>query len=86
MQNGNDALSLSYDETKLAFRQLQAHELIKMFIGNLAADTFDEITVTYAATTDSFLLKKASSAVGTAVVTYSDATKAVASGLVYTAA
>ena len=86
MQNGNDALSLSYNETKLGFRTLSAHDLVNMLIGNLALDSFDEITVTYAALTDTFLLKKATAAVGTAVVTYSSATKEVASGVAYTAA
>jgi len=81
MQQGNDALSLAYNETKLAFRSLQAHDLVTMFLAGVADIDFDEIAVTYNETTDVFVLKKASATVTTLTVTYSDATKAVASGL-----
>lgn len=82
MQNGSDALSLSYDETKKAFKTLQAIDLVNLMLSNIAAIDFDEIAVTYNATTDVFVLNKASVLVKTITVTYADSTKAVASGVV----
>jgi len=81
MENGMDALSLSYNETKLGFRTLKAHDLVTMFLAGVADIDFDEIAVTYNTLTDVFVLKKASATVSTLTVTYSDATKAVASGI-----
>ena len=82
MQNGNDALSLSYDDTKLAFRFNTAHDLVNLMLSNIAAIVFDEIAVSYTATTDVFVLKASTATVTTLTVTYTNATKAVVSGVV----
>jgi len=82
MENGSDALSLSYNETKKQLRIGQAADLVNMMLSNVAAIDFDEIAVTYTSTTDVFKLNKASALVETITVTYSDTTKAVVSGAV----
>lgn len=82
MEFASDVLSLSYDATKKAIRTTTAFDLVNMMLSNIATIDFDEIAVTYGATTDAFALKKATVLVATLTVTYADATKAVASKVV----
>lgn len=82
MEFASDVLSLSYDETKKSIRTTTAFDLVNMMLSNLAAIDFDQIAVTYGATTDVFVLKKATATAATLTVTYTDATKTVASKVV----
>lgn len=82
MEYASDVLSLSYDDTKKAIRTTTAFDLVNMMLSNIAAIDFDQIAVTYAATTDVFVLKKVAATAATLTVTYTDATKTVASTIV----
>lgn len=78
----SDSISRSYNDTHKALNAVSNIDLVSLMLSNLTAIDFDEIAVTYGTTTDVYVLKKATSTVATLTVTFSDATKKVASKIV----
>lgn len=82
MENGNDALSLSYDETLKLIRTGSTPALVNGILSSLDIATYDTITVSHTATTDVYALTLVTVAVNTYTVTYTDSTKEVIATIV----
>lgn len=80
METGSDALSLSYNSTQLGFNTLRnGLDCIVPFLTNLAAISFDVISITYPSVSSEVYALVSGGATGTTQATftvlYSDATK-----------
>lgn len=82
MELASDALSMSFDETRKLLRTGGATDLFTAMISNVDPATYDEIAFSSTSLTDVYVTKLASVTVLTYTVTYTDASKIVASGIV----
>ena len=68
------------------FKHYQTYALLQAFLAGVADIDFDNFAITYGTTTDTIVLKKSTTIVGTFLVTYSTTKRDIVSTAAYTAA
>lgn len=86
MENGSDALSLSYDGTKKGFRTISPNfNVLLPFLASIDLETFDYVDVAYSDTVTEVYSLLNGGATGsvelTFTVTYTDASKSAVSNI-----